>query len=557
MSALRELLAIFDIKVDEKELEHGSKSINEFQEKLEKIAKTVGEVFLGRELFEFIKGTVEADAHLQDLATRLDISAQFLRSFGRVAEDAGVDSESAANALGLLQKNLGEASTKGGETAAAFAKLGVALKNPDGSARDLREVLGEVADGMSALPGQNERAAVAMQLFGRSGRELVPVLSKFHEGLDEALAEADALGNGLGDAFYANVKKAADGFEMFAFGLQSLKDRAIAAILPAIEDFGKLLKTGVEWLLEADKKTHVVQATFVALAVVVGGLFASALGTAAAAAWALVAPFLPLAAAIAAVVWVVQDLFAAMNGGESVIGDVVEKLGGVGAKTQFVAQLKDAWDATTKAINSTAYGLGFFIGLFAGFGKVVLGSDIVKTIFLDIVKAILAAGRALAGFISAVAAIPQAIHTGSLKPITDVIDKTGDAIFGKGGIFGDAGLGQTSSKLDDYGVPAANLGMAPRLRKGASGSVDTSALDLGFDPLALTPRHVATLPLRGGAGGSPAPAAAPHVQQTNHYDVTVHTASDQPKAVGDAVGTGISSQGQKDLEAALVAAVRQ
>ena len=100
------------------------------------------------------------------MADKLDVSASSLKEFGIVAQSSGVDFDAAANSLGHLSKNLGEAQVKGGDTAAAFARLGVHIKDAHGAARPLMDVVEDVAEGLSRLPNQQQRATYAMQILG-------------------------------------------------------------------------------------------------------------------------------------------------------------------------------------------------------------------------------------------------------------------------------------------------------------------------------------------------------------------------------------------------------
>lgn len=540
MQALRELLAIFDVEVNDAQLKKADKSLDGLEAKVKHVMAVVGEVFLADRMFEFIKSTVEADSHLQELAARLDVSATQIRNFGMVAKDAGVDLETSANAIGLLQKNLGEAKAKGGEAAAAFAKLNVDLANPPS---DLNELLAQVSDGLAALPDQNARAAASMQLFGRAGRAFVPVLSQGSAALKAALADAEALGNGLGDQFYKDVKDAQDGFDHFNFGLQSLKDRALAALLPAIKDLGVALQAGVKWVLEFDKKTHIVQATMITLAGVVGVMLVDALISATAAAWELAAPlvieFGPIIAIVGGLVWAFRDLGAMVKGDHSVLGDFLEEMIGLDGKREVVEQLKELWAETKKAINGSAFALGYFLGIFAGLTETVAGSGAVKEFFLDLMKFVLATTRLVVGLVQAIVAIPKAIKEGSFEPIGKVIDKAGDAVFGKGGILGDLGVGQVSTRSADYGIANGPV------------SYGTGHIDPWANRTGGAQGPIVSLP---GAGGASSSSSAVHQEIKN--DIKVYTSSDQPKAVGDAVGQGVGARTQKDLDAALAAAVK-
>jgi Phage-related minor tail protein len=575
MNALRELLAVFDIDVDpDHNLEKGHEKVEGFEKKLKEVVKTVAEVFGAEKLYEFVKGEVEVNAHLQDMATRLDVSATLLRSFGIITQDVGIDADSAARSLGFLEKNLGEAATKGGQSAATFARLGVATKDAHGNARPLVDVLGDVAEGIAKLPDQNARAAASMEIFGREGRSLVPILARGREGMQELLEEADALGNGLGDEFYADVKQAADGFEHFEHVIRSLKDRALAAILPAVTELGEVLEDSAKWVLELDKDTHLLQAAFVTMAIVVGVLLVDALVTATAAAWALVAPFVvgfavPIAI-VGALVWIFQDLYKAIKGGHSVIANLIEQLGGVGAKTSFLKTMNRLWEDGTKLVNDLAYALGYFLGVWEQFGIEIAKSKAGKWFGAEVLDELERVGKmfeiaasAAEAFLAALEAIPKALQNWSTKPITAAIDHALDPVLA--GVF-DAGKGTTSAA--EHGVPQSmvdewNRHNGPATKDPRSYSAATQRLlkrqELAGvrdkNPAKLSPethRLLARLavadPTNAAHGGT--------VIHEGPISVTVNTKSDKPKEVGEATGEGVSTARQKDRRNTLTSVVK-
>jgi hypothetical protein len=571
MSALRELLAVFDIVVDpEHNLEKGDEKVEEFVEKLKKVGETVAEAFGAERLYEFVKEQVEANVHLENLSEQLGVSASDIRSFSLVTKGAGVDLDGTAAALGFFEKTLGGVGAKGAKAQATLKGLDVETKNANGTTRDLTDILGDAAEGLSKVTDQNKRAAIASELFGRSmGRALLPVLAQGREGFEDAMKEAAALGDGLGDDFYRQTKKAAEGFEAFTHVLQSLKNRALAAILPGVELLGVLLKGVGVFLLDLDKRTHVVQAAFVTLAIVIGAGLAAALYTAAVAAWALVAPFLisfgPIIALVAGLVWVIQDLWNLMTGGPSIIGNIIEKLGGVGDKKAAIGQLHEAWTALIDGISGAAYVLGYFVGMLVGMSESVGGSAFghgVLDFFLTLIKFALSAARIVGGFfgmighgIAAIAKAASLDSEGMTKEFAAAgksVDAAGNAVFGKKGILGEAGIGQHSTNLADYGVDPDLLSHrhAKSQTFGHGEGADRKARDQTFGHGAAADERVAMAPHVGGG------IAAPHV--TNHVEthVVVNTKSDKPKEVGAETASAVSSATQRDRRNALASVVK-
>ena len=56
-------------------------------------------------------------------------------------------------------------------------KLGIAVNNADGSLKPSDQLLGEIADKFQDLPNGPEKAAVAMDIFGRSGQKMITMLN--------------------------------------------------------------------------------------------------------------------------------------------------------------------------------------------------------------------------------------------------------------------------------------------------------------------------------------------------------------------------------------------
>ncbi len=73
-------------------------------------------------------------------------------------------------------------------------KLGVATQDATGKSRSFNDILLDVADKFKTMPNGAEKTATAMQLFGRSGKDLIGILSKGSDGIKELEEQSDKLG---------------------------------------------------------------------------------------------------------------------------------------------------------------------------------------------------------------------------------------------------------------------------------------------------------------------------------------------------------------------------
>jgi hypothetical protein len=464
-----------------------------------------------------VAAELEDAAHLQDLAERLDVSADSIKAFGFAAKGAGIDLDTAAHALGLLQRNLGQAELggkgKGGDKGAAFRKLGIDIKDAAGHARPLNDVLLDVSEKFAGLPDQQQRAAYAMQMFGREGRLLVPVLAQGREKLKELFAESRELGSGLGGDFYKRSKLAREEFEHFGYAIQSIKERIAAVALPIIIKLGEWLTQVAGAVVNFTKTTNVLETAMIAISAfvstkVVGtlGALAEALGLVRATALetlAAFAEFLLPVAAVTALYLLFDDFYTLMTGGKSVIGDVLDKLFGIGTAKKFVVDIKEAFSALIDVLKN-------------------VGDAVLQTLIYPIERAF----DALKGI------------GGALGDIASGEFKKAWADLGAAGNEMAADFQKRADKISaDMGHAGQDFTLSKEGRKRARVHERVVAGDFSdyapggsefSGPRSVPFRTVHTSP--GHAGG---------VHQVVHAKIDVHTKSDKPHEVGAATQGGV------------------
>lgn len=449
-SALRSVLMELGVAVDDTELKRFTKDAEGLHGKLTALGEGLVEALAVEKIGEFFKSQIELAARTQDLSDKLGVGTDELQHFQFAAASVGVAGESAAHSLGFLNKAVGEALLGSKEANEAFSKLHVGLKDTTGSARPVEDVLMDVSDALSKLPDQQTRAAYAMKLFGREGQTLLPILGEGSEKIKEMYDEADNLGIIMGGDFFRDAKKAREEMEHFSMIIQAFKARIVAAALPAITALFHWLQKLAGPLQKLAGHTNALAhgmeflAAGAALKLLSTGYkLVKMLGL-------LEAEFLLPLVAIGLLYIAFDDLETLIEGGQSVIGDYFDSMGMAQGKAEFIDEIKAAWDALVTSLKIAGTVLLEVLALL-GKGTIAILPELIIE-FAKIIKYVAAAIRLVGGFVSAVTSIPEAIRTGSFDPIGKEIDKAGDAVFGKDGIFGSAGIGQTSDKTSDYGA---------------------------------------------------------------------------------------------------------
>jgi hypothetical protein len=168
--------------------------------------------------FELVKSAIGTT---QDLGAEVN---KMRRETGLAAEDAsrllfafkhvGLDGDAASKSIGIFAKGLkgiadtSEDAVESTKPMAAILKdIGITALDTAGNIRPVNELIPQLADKFKAMPDGLEKTALAMQLFGRSGKDMIPLLNQGSEGLTELGKEADKLGVTLTGANADAIKK--------------------------------------------------------------------------------------------------------------------------------------------------------------------------------------------------------------------------------------------------------------------------------------------------------------------------------------------------------------
>ncbi|MBC7594532.1 MAG: hypothetical protein H7288_11440 [Kineosporiaceae bacterium] len=170
---------------------------------------------------------------------------------------AGVDSDTASGSLTIFSKNLGLAQGDAAKTAEMTKKLGTSFLDAAGNVKPMSELLPGLADKFKSMPEGAEKVALATQLFGRSGTQMIPFLNKGSEGIGELTEKAKTMGLVIDDVAvkgFANAKASA---RDYAAANQGLKVTLGGELVPVLTAVHNIFRNAMTPAIEA--VTHVLQ----------------------------------------------------------------------------------------------------------------------------------------------------------------------------------------------------------------------------------------------------------------------------------------------------------
>lgn len=146
-------------------------------------------------------GQASADyaGSVNDMSEATGVSIQAWQEMAFAAKMSGIEQEKLATSLVKFDKQIASAAAGSKTAGQAFSDLGISLKDSEGNIRKPNEIFKDVAEIFSKVENGAAKTALACDLFGKSGAELMPMLNEGKEGLSKLYDAAKKTSNVLSD----------------------------------------------------------------------------------------------------------------------------------------------------------------------------------------------------------------------------------------------------------------------------------------------------------------------------------------------------------------------
>lgn len=191
----------------------------------------------GRMFVDWLGGAIDAADELNKLSQKTGIAVEKLGGLRHAADLSDVPLETLGMALGKLAALADKAGRGSVEAGRAFRRVGVDVRDANGNLRPTEDLLGDLADRFAAMPDGPRKSAIAIELFGRAGTKLIPLLNLGREGLAEFQAEAERLGLVVSAKTAAAAEQFNDNLTRIKGSLTGVANAITGEILPVLERF--------------------------------------------------------------------------------------------------------------------------------------------------------------------------------------------------------------------------------------------------------------------------------------------------------------------------------
>lgn len=196
-----------------------------------------------------IGDTVELADNLMTQSSVTGLSTDQLQEYAYMAELVDTDVSTITGSLTKLTNNMQSASNGTGDAYKAFQQLGIDVTNADGSLRDANDVFGEAIDKLGEMENQTERDALTMDIFGKSGKELNPIIDAGSEAIEGFRKEAYEMGYVLDNDTLEALGGIDDSMQRLKNTGDAVKNQIAVALAPVISE---ITTAFVEWAQSVD-----------------------------------------------------------------------------------------------------------------------------------------------------------------------------------------------------------------------------------------------------------------------------------------------------------------
>jgi len=194
-------------------------------------ATALGAIGVGLSVAAFsgwIRSAIDAADETNKMAQKIGVAVKDVAGLQLAFRQAGIEG-------GALQTSMSKLSVAIANGNDALVAMNINTRNADGTLKSTRQVLGEVADKFASYEDGASKTALAVQLFGKAGAELIPLLNAGADSLDQFDEMARKLGLTLTDETAARAEKFNDTLDLMGQGFKGIAMQVAADLLPTLE----------------------------------------------------------------------------------------------------------------------------------------------------------------------------------------------------------------------------------------------------------------------------------------------------------------------------------
>ena len=195
-------------------------------------AATGAAIATGKAFIDAANDTAAYGDQVDKMSQKLGLSTDAYQSFDYVLKVAGTDMASMTTGMKTLTNKLDDAKNGGEDAQAMFAALGISMDELATMSRE--DLFKSTIEGFQSMEDSTERAALANDLFGKSGQNLAPLFNMTTEEMDELLEKTQEYGMVMSEDEVKNAAAYTDAMTTLKGTMTGLKNSLMGQFMPGL-----------------------------------------------------------------------------------------------------------------------------------------------------------------------------------------------------------------------------------------------------------------------------------------------------------------------------------
>ena len=193
-----------------------------------------------------IRDTAQAADNFAKMSKKVGISIEALQQFEFAAQISGTNVETFRKGIQRLARNASD-SQRGLKTAQdALGDVGIKITKNTKELPALDDMLLQIADTFASMPDGTKKAALAQEIFGRAGAELIPLLNEGREGIGKLREEFVGLGAQIDGQTAKQFEEFNDDQLRVQTAMKGIRNEVVIALLPMLKTLTKQILAWVK-----------------------------------------------------------------------------------------------------------------------------------------------------------------------------------------------------------------------------------------------------------------------------------------------------------------------
>lgn len=208
-----------------------------------------------KKLNDSVKESASIGDEVDKMSQKLGMSRKGYQEWSYVLSQSGVEINSLQTGMKTLTNQIDDAKHGSEKSLNIFKELSISLDDLNSMSRE--EIFASVINGMQSMEDTTSRAALANDLFGKSGQNLIPLFNETSKSTEELKNKANELGMVMSDQAVDASVEYTDAMDTLETTSSKLKSQLVAGVLPAITDIITEVTENVDIDAVADKIENV------------------------------------------------------------------------------------------------------------------------------------------------------------------------------------------------------------------------------------------------------------------------------------------------------------